>query len=67
MDEIHLKTIRYVGGRKFTLSVLTLLSVSILVWFGKIDPGVYSAVVIATVGAYITGNVFEKKVEKNAN
>ena len=67
MDEIHLKTIRYVGGRKFTLSVLTLLSVSILVWFGKIDAGIYSAVVIATVGAYITGNVFEKKVEKNAN
>lgn len=59
--------LRYVGGRKFTLSILTLLSVSILVWFGKIDAGVYSAVVIATVGAYITGNIFEKKVENNAS
>ena len=66
MEDLPYKALRYVGGRKFSLSVLSLLSASLLVWFGKIDTGVYSAVVI-TVGSYITGNVFEKKVEKNAN
>ena len=66
MEDLSYKALRYVGGRKFSLSVLSLLSASLLVWFGKIDAGVYSAVVI-TVGSYITGNVFEKKVEKNAN
>lgn len=66
MEDLSYKALRYVGGRKFSLSVLSLLSSSLLVWFGKIDTGVYSAVVI-TVGSYITGNVFEKKVEKNAN
>ena len=66
MEDLSYKALRYVGGRKFSLSVLSLLSSSLLVWFGKIDAGVYSAVVI-TVGSYITGNVFEKKVEKNAN
>ena len=67
MEDLSYKALRYVEGRKFSLSVLSLLSASLLVWFGKIDAGVYSAVVIATVGSYITGNVFEKKVEKNAN
>ena len=66
MEDLSYKALRYVGGRKFSLSVLSLLSASLLVWFGKIDAGIYSAVVI-TVGSYITGNIFEKKVEKNAN
>ena len=47
------------GGRKFALSLFTLLSSTLLTYFDKIDPGVYSAVVIATVGAYITGNVLQ--------
>lgn len=44
-------------SRKFILALLTLLSASVLTWFGHIHGGVYSAVVIATVAAYITGNV----------
>lgn len=51
------------ASRKFLLSLLTLVTASVLVWFGKIDPGVYSAVVIATVAAYITGNVAQKSYE----
>jgi hypothetical protein len=53
------KYLRYLGGRKFSLAFASLISASILTWFGKIDPGVYSAVVIATVGVYITGNVWQ--------
>lgn len=63
MNDTEYKILRYLGGRKYSLSVLSLLSATVLTWFAKIDPGVYSAVVIATVGAYITGNIFEKKNE----
>ena len=55
--------IRY-ASRKFLLSVASLLSATGLVAFGMIADGVYSAVVIATVGAYITGNVAQKAVVK---
>lgn len=52
-------TTRY-ASRKFLLALLALLSATGLVYFGKIADGVYSAVVIATVGAYIAGNVAQK-------
>ena len=52
------------ASRKFILAVLSLVSSSALVWFGRIDGGVYSAVVIASVGAYIAGNVAQKAVIK---
>ena len=48
------------ASRKFLLSLLSLVSASALVWFAKIDGGVYSAVMVATVAAYITGNVVQK-------
>ena len=44
-------------SRKFLLALLSLFVSAVLVWEGKISDGVYSAVVIATVAAYITGNV----------
>ena len=50
------------ASRKFILSLLSLVSASALCWYGYIADGVYSAVVIATVGAYITGNVMQKKI-----
>lgn len=52
------------GSRKFLLALLTLASATALVWFGRISDGVYSAVVIATVGAYIAGNVVQKATAK---
>jgi hypothetical protein len=51
--------LKYLGGRKFTVSVLTLLSSSILCWFGKVDASTYSYVVVFTVGAFISGNVWQ--------
>ena len=44
------------GGRKFVLALLT-LTAPIFWWCGHIADRVYSAVVIATVGVYIAGNV----------
>lgn len=52
------------SSRKFLLSLFALLSATLLTWFGHIADGVYSAVVIATVGAYIAGNVTQKATAK---
>jgi hypothetical protein len=49
-----------IGGRRFMLTVATQVSVTALVWFGKISDDVYSIVVLATVAAYITGNTVQK-------
>lgn len=55
---------RFLTSRKFIMTVFALLSANLLVWLGHISDGVYSAVVIATVGAYIAGNVAQKSLEK---
>ena len=58
-------TSRY-ASRKFILALLALASATWLVAAGLITPGVYQYVVLGTVGAYITGNVSQKWVEKQA-
>ena len=50
-------------SRKFLLAFFSLCSATILVYNSNISDGVYSSVVIATVGAYLTSNVFQKKIE----
>lgn len=54
------------GGRRFLLALGSGISTTVLQWNGKLDaPGAtYAMVVIATVAAYITGNVAQKKIEK---
>lgn len=47
-------------SRKFILAVLSLITTTTLCFTGDINGGVYSTVIIATVGAYITGNVLQK-------
>ena len=49
-----------VGGRKFLLAITTLASATGLVAMGHIGDQIYSAVTIATCGAYIAGNVLQK-------
>lgn len=56
-----------VGGRRFVLTVISGAGTWLLTWAGKIDGGVYSAVTIATVAAYIVGNVAQRKVEAAAS
>jgi hypothetical protein len=58
-------TSRY-ASRKFILALLTLASVTWLVANGHITPGVFQVVAVASVGAYISGNVGQKWVEKKA-
>lgn len=49
-------------SRKFILACASLLSVSLLMWFGKITDGVFATCIVATVGAYLTANVAQTKV-----
>jgi hypothetical protein len=49
-----------VGGRKFILAMMALFLATALCWSEHIHEGVYSAIVVAILGAYITGNVVEK-------
>ena len=57
-------TLRPLASRKFLLAAATLASATWLCAAGHIADGVYSAVVIAAVAAYITGNVAQKATAK---
>ena len=52
-------------SRKFILTIASMIVTGVLVWFEKIDSGGFVTVYIATVGAYIAGNVYQNtKVTK---
>lgn len=52
-----------IGGRRFLMAMGCGMACTVLVWFGKIDGNIFRDVVIATVGFFIAGNVYQKKVE----
>lgn len=54
------------GGRRFILTVISGAGTFLLCWQGKISDDVYSVVTIATVAAYITGNVAQRRIETPA-
>jgi hypothetical protein len=51
------------GGRKFVITIGCGVVTSLLTYIGKIDGATYSLVILGTVGAYITGNVVQKRKE----
>lgn len=51
-------------SRKFILAVLSVASATGLCLGGYILEGVYSAVMLGTVGAYLAANVTQKATEK---
>lgn len=54
------------GGRRFLLTVGCSIVTTILCYKGAIDGGVYATVIIATVGAYITGSTIQKNKQIEA-
>lgn len=52
------------ASRKFLLALATLLIASGLLAFGLVTALIWRDVVIATVGAYIAGNVAQKATAK---
>ena len=57
--------IESIGGRRFIMSMLVGFTTAALTYLGKIDGTTYSLVILGTIGAYITGNTFQK-VKTNA-
>lgn len=55
---------KHLASRKFLLALATVASATWLVASGNIADGVYSAVVIAAVGGYLTANVTQKATAK---
>ncbi len=51
-------------SRKFVLALWVVLQTGWLCWAGFLHEGVYSAVVIAVVGGYLTSNVVQKATSK---
>lgn len=49
-----------VGGRRFLLAVGNSVITAFLLVLGYIDPGIYTTLVLATTGAYITANTTQK-------
>lgn len=58
-----MELMRY-ASRKFILAMCVVASATWLVASGHIADGVYSAVVIAVAGAYMTANVVQKSTSK---
>lgn len=52
-----------IGGRRYVLVWAVYVGSSVLLWFGKLDSANYAMLMVATVAAYITGNVYQRKVE----
>jgi hypothetical protein len=52
------------GGRRFLLTVISGAGTFLLTWLKIIDGNIYATVTIATVAAYITGNVVESRRER---
>lgn len=50
------------GGRRFIATMGCGVATTLLCWFGKISDTVYATVTIATVAAFITGNVGETHI-----
>ena len=48
-------------SRKFLVAMAVIIAASVLAWNRMISDGVYSTIIVATVGAYFTANVAQKK------
>jgi hypothetical protein len=53
------------GGRKFVLTLSCMVVTAILTGLGVLESSAYTTVTIATVGAYIAGNVVQKSTKNN--
>ena len=54
------------SSRKFLVAGLSLVSASVLCWYGRMADGVYSAVVISVCASYLAANVAQKKIAPEA-
>jgi hypothetical protein len=48
------------GGRRFVVTVMSLVSAHVLAWWGKISGDAYGIVMVGVVAAFITGVTVQK-------
>lgn len=53
------RLIETVGGRRFLLSILSLISITFLNAYGTLDSNGFSLALAATVAAYIAGGTYQ--------
>jgi len=53
------------GGRRFLLALISGAGTFALCFAGKIDGNAYTLATIGIVGAYIAGNVQQRRIESN--
>ncbi len=51
------------GGRRFLLALVSGAGTFALCWCGRIDGNGYMLTTLGIVGAYITGNVSQRRIE----
>ena len=56
-------TLDQIGGRRFLVTLVSGGGTFMLCWAGRIDANAYMLTTIGIVGAYITGNVSQRKIE----
>jgi hypothetical protein len=54
---------RWVGGRRFLLTVGSGVINTALLWFDKLDKTTFRDIILGTVGAYIVANTWQKYKE----
>lgn len=52
-----------IGGRRWLLALISGAGTFLLCWAGKIDGNAYTLATLGIVGAYITGNVAQRRIE----
>ena len=66
-DQATIEYLKYLGGRKFALSVLTIVLSSALLVFGFIPANVWQIVVTAVITLYLTANVAQRVFTKEGS
>ena len=60
-------TLDTIGGRRFLLALISGAGTFMLCWTGRIDSNGYMLTTLGIVGAYITGNVSQKRIDAKVN
>ena len=60
-------TLDTIGGRRFVLALISGAGTFMLCWTGRIDSNGYMLTTLGIVGAYITGNVSQKRIDAKVN
>lgn len=55
------------GSRKLWVAILSMIIASVLVWFGKIDGGAWSAAFMATIAVYLSSQAYVDKGQNDGS